>query len=241
MDFIKFKNRIDLLLSMPITIVFNFYYLPIKQAIRLPILLYRPTLWGLTGKIVIKSDNVRFGMIHFGRWYSVVLQRKGFWLKNEGTIIFRGNADFGAGTAIMVANNAILDIGDCVGCAVGLNIDCRYKITINGPTRFGWDVILMDSAMHLTKFTDGRYTGKGYKEIVIGKNNWITTKCIIQAGTRTPDYCIAATGSLLNKDYSNEEQYCLMAGSPAKVKKTGIWRDFNDCKIEYEVPNEEVL
>ena len=228
MDFIKFRNRMDLILSMPITIVFNFYYLPFKQAIKLPILLYRPTLWGLTGKIVIKCDNVRFGIIHLGRWNSVMLQKKGFWLKNSGTIIFRGNVDLGAGTSIMVANNAILDIGNRVGCAVGLNIDCRYKITINGPTRFGWDVIIMDSAMHLTKY-------------IIGKNNWITTKCIIQAGTKTPDYCIAATGSLLNKDYSNEESYCLMAGSPAKVKKTGIWRDFDDCKIEYEIPNVDNL
>lgn len=241
MEFIRFKNRMDLLLSMPATIVFNFYYLPFKQAVKLPILLYRPQIWGFTGKIIIKSDNVRFGMIHLGRWNTIILQRKGFWLKNNGTIIFRGSADLGAGTSIMVANNAILDIGNRVGCAVGLNIDCRYKITINGPTRFGWDVILMDSAMHLTKFIDGRYTSKGYKEICIGKNNWITTKCIVQAGTRTPDYCIAATGSLLNKDYSNEESYCMMAGSPAKVKKTGIWRDFDDCKIEYEIPNIENL
>ena len=237
MDFIKLKNRWEIIKSFPFTLFFNFYYLPFKQAVRLPILLYSPTLFGLTGCIRIKSERCNFGMIHLGRWNTILLQRKGFWLQNEGTIIFRGKADIGAGSTIKVGKNALLDIGHNVGNSVGLNIDCRYKIKINGPTRLGWDVIVMDSAMHRTKFLDNTFTSKGYGEIVIGKNNWIATKCIIQAGAKTPDYCILATASLLNKDRSCEETHVIMAGCPAKVVKRGVWRDFTDCDIIYEVPS----
>lgn len=235
MNLIKFRNRYDIILSLPFTVFFNFYYLPFRQAIKLPIILYRPKFFGLSGKIRIESGKVRFGMIHLGRWNTIVLQRKGFWYQNEGgTIIFRGDCQIGAGSVLKVGKSAILDIGNDVTNSVALNIDCQYKIVIKGPARFGWNVIIMDSAMHRTKFMDGTFTGKGYKEIEIGKNNWITTQCIIQAGTKTPDYCIAATNSLLNKDYSEEDTHILIAGSPAKVKKKGVWRDFSDCSIIYE-------
>lgn len=239
MDYRKFLNRFDIILSLPVTVVFNFYYLPVKQAIKLPILLYRPTLWGWSGKVKIKSEKIHFGMIHLGRRDSALFNKKGVCLNNKGTIVFRGNASFGAGTVMQVGENAILDIGEKIANAIGLQIDCRYKIRILDNTSFGWNVILMDSAMHRTKYRDGGYTGRGYGEIIIGKNNWITTNCIVQAGAKTPDYCICATGALLNKDYSSEESYCLMAGCPAKVKKVGIWRDMSDCGVIYDIPKED--
>lgn len=234
MTLIQLKNRIDIILSFPFTIFFNFYYLPFRQAIKIPIILYRPSFYGLGGHVKIVCSNLHFGMIHLGRRNGIVLQRKGFWYQNQGgTIIFRGMCHLGAGTTLFVGENATLDIGDRISNAVALNIDCRYRIKINGPSEFGWDVILMDSAMHTLKNDNGMPAGKGYGEIVIGSNNWITTKCIVLAGSRTPDFCIAATSSLLNKDYSGESPRCLLAGCPAQVKRYGIWRDFDDCRMIY--------
>ena len=48
------------------TIFFNFYYLPFKQAILLPIWIYRPHFIKLGGVISIECNNVKPGMIRLG-------------------------------------------------------------------------------------------------------------------------------------------------------------------------------
>lgn len=52
----KAKNLFRILYSLPKTLYFNFHYLPFKQAIHLPILLYKPNLVKCSGKISIITD-----------------------------------------------------------------------------------------------------------------------------------------------------------------------------------------
>ena len=241
MTIVQFVNRFNLILSFPATLFFNFYYLPFSQAVRIPIILYRPTFWGLSGKVIIKANKIHFAMIQLGRWHSPLLNKKGFSYQNSGgTLIFRGKADIGVGSVLRIGKNAVLDIGNNVGNTIGLNIDCRYYIKIDETCRIGWETIIMDSSMHLIKNMDGTFTGRGYNRIHIGKNNWISSRNMVLSGTVTPDYCITGACSLLNKDYSELPSYCLIAGNPAKLKKTGIWRDFSDCSIHYQSPNIEI-
>lgn len=42
-----------------------------------------------------------------------------------------------------------------------------------------------------------------------------------------PDYSIVASGSVVNKDFSNCGKFCFYAGIPAKLKKTNIKRIFD--------------
>lgn len=44
---------------------FNFKYLPFRQALKIPILLYKPHFMGLSGKINIEGP-ISFGMISLG-------------------------------------------------------------------------------------------------------------------------------------------------------------------------------
>ena len=60
-----------ILRSMPYTLYFNFHYLPFKQAIKLPILLYKPKLLKCKGRIRIEGE-VKIGMIQLGK-YNVYL------------------------------------------------------------------------------------------------------------------------------------------------------------------------
>ena len=48
------------------SIYFNFHYLPFEQAVKLPILLYKPHFIKLKGNVIIESDKVSFGMIKMG-------------------------------------------------------------------------------------------------------------------------------------------------------------------------------
>lgn len=50
-------------------------------------------------------------------------------------------------------------------------------------------------------------------------------------GTQTPDYCITASNSICNKDYTNLPSYSLIAGSPAKFIKQGVRRLFEGVDI----------
>jgi len=52
------------------------------------------------------------------------------------------------------------------------------------------------------------------KPVYIGKNVWITTRCIILPGVRIGDNSIIAAGSVVTKDIPAN---CLAGGNPAKV------------------------
>lgn len=54
---------------------FNLHYLPLKQAIKIPIFIYSPIYVSKSGNIKIESP-IRKGMIHLGR-YSCPMYNKG--------------------------------------------------------------------------------------------------------------------------------------------------------------------
>jgi acetyltransferase-like isoleucine patch superfamily enzyme len=72
--------------------------------------------------------------------------------------------------------------------------------------------------------------------IRIGSNNWIGNRCSIMKGATLPSYTIVAANSLCNKKYDFPE-YSLIAGSPAKLIKTGIYRclDKEEDEIKAEI------
>ena len=80
---------------------FNLKYLPFKQAIKLPILLYRPTFLRLKGSVVIESDDIRFGMIKLGLFTSAVYPNSGITIRNDGILLFKGECYIGNDTYII--------------------------------------------------------------------------------------------------------------------------------------------
>ena len=60
------QHYIILLRAIISSLYFNFKYLPFNQALKLPILLYKPYFKELKGKVVIDSSNIYFGMIRMG-------------------------------------------------------------------------------------------------------------------------------------------------------------------------------
>ena len=51
--------------------------------------------------------------------------------------------------------------------------------------------------------------------------------------TRIPNKCIISANSLVNKNYDVPE-CSLLAGQPAKLRKTGMWRNLEDDIISYD-------
>lgn len=225
------KNK-WILRSLPQSIFFNLYYLPFKQAIKLPIILYKPHFVKLKGKVIISSPTIRTGMIKLGPNVVPIYPNSGIIFENNGGCIeFKGPCRIGNNSAISIGENAQIIIGNRFNASTTLKlISCHY-ISFGENTRIGWECTFMDTDFHKMKKLSGGYT-KGYAPIRIGNNNWFGTKCQIMKRTETPDYCTISATSFLNKKY-NYPPYTVIGGNPASDIAHEIYRDVNDDVIVY--------
>jgi acetyltransferase-like isoleucine patch superfamily enzyme len=227
--FKKIWDKRSVFRSLLYSIYFNFYYLPIKQAWRLPILLYKPDLLKMKGKVILDVEKVKTGMIQIGFRKVSLYPNHGFIYENKGGIItFKGRCSIGNLSAFSIGKDGNLEFGNNFIATAGLKLTSYCSVKFGQNVLVAWDVLIMDTSLHKLKTLEGGTTGKSMVPISIGNDNWITARCMVLQGTKTPDYCIFGAGSLLNKDYTNYPTHVLLAGSPLKVKATNIWRDIND-------------
>lgn len=209
--------------SLPYSIVFNFHYLPFKQAIYLPILFYKPKFLKLKGRVVIECQKVNFGMIKLGCFDVSLYPNTGIVFENRGTISFKGKCNIGNNSAISIGDTGKLIFGDHFCSTASLKIACYKEIIFGENVLCGWNCIFMDTDFHeISSLKDPSSTQCSIKEILIGDNCWFALNNTVMKGTILPSHSIVASNSLLNKDYSQEEPYSLFAGQPATVKKRGI-------------------
>ncbi|MDR1758976.1 MAG: hypothetical protein LBR60_00435 [Fibrobacter sp.] len=231
----KIKRTLAVLRYLPWSIYFNFHYLPLKQALKLPVLLYKPELRRCKGTVIIESDYIRRGMIRLGFRQGALFPDSGItWDNYGGKVVFRGRCTIGNASAIVVRKTGNIVFGNRFMATCSFKLYSCYQIVFEEKVRFGWDSIVVDSSLHKIKDMNNQQVGKGFAPILFGKNNWISSRCFVLQGTKTPDYCIFGAGSILNKDYSSNPTHILMAGNPLTVKKQGIWRDLADDALEYE-------
>lgn len=222
-------------ISLIKTLYVNFSKLPFNQAVRLPILLPRNTyLYDFSGKIIIEGAVKPF-MIRFGYFGedTKVWRNSRILLKLNGLIIFKGESHYGNGVSIRVEKDAVLTIGDNVRISNDTKIIAYEKIEIGNNCRIAWECQIIDTNFHYIRdIASGELTIRN-TPIKIGNNNWIGNRSNIMKGTETPDFCIIAGNSLCNTRYEIPE-YSFIAGSPAKLKKTGIYRVLDKEESEIE-------
>lgn len=213
-------------------VYFNFHYLPFKQAVKLPILLYKPHLLKCKGKVTITSDNIWFGMIQLGIFRNRLYPNSGFtWINEGGECIFKGKSVSCNGTFIYIMQNGCIEFGKNFYNGPNTRLTSAKKIIFGDNNGLGWDTIVTDTSFHRCKKKNGEWR-ENYldadKTIHLGANNWLAMRCLVLKGTRTPDYAIFGANSTLNKDYSSYPSYIMMAGNPLEVKAQDIWRDPTD-------------
>lgn len=122
--------------------------------------------------------------------------------------------------SMKLENDSKLEIGD----NVGISSSCIWvfkKIKIGSRTKIGGDCILIDSDAHSLNFIERRNgeldrTNAIKKEIIIGEDVLIGTRCIILKGVTIGDRSIIGAGSVVTQDIPSD---CIAAGNPAKVIK----------------------
>ena len=223
----KLKRRWREFLYLPYSIYFNFYYLPIRQAFKLPILLYKPNLKKLSGQIKIDTNDgkICYGMIRLGFPMVSIYPNTGImWENFGGTIIFHGRCAIGNCTFLSFGEKTTVEFGDDFVCTAGAKIISYKGLKIGRGTQFGWGVLCMDTNFHplfdMVKKEYKRDSGS----IEIGDNNWFAAECKIMHSVKTPERCIFGMGSILTRG-AEMKSYCVMAGSPLHVIAENVMRD----------------
>ena len=136
---------------------------------------------------------------------------------------------------IRVTQNAELIFGAYTFFGSSIKFICSNKIKIGAYTRCAYESQFVDSNFHFVLNMKTGNVTRRESEILIGKCNWIGNRTSITKGSKTKDFSIICAGSLMNKDYTqNEENFIMLGGSPAKVLTSGLKRIFS-TEIEKDI------
>ncbi len=59
------------------------------------------------------------------------------------------------------------------------------------------------------------------KDVVIADNVWVGRNVSVHKGSVIPQGCVVGANSFVNKEF--QEQNCILAGTPAKIVKRGVY------------------
>lgn len=105
-----------------------------------------------------------------------------------------------------------------------MTLVCTKQATFAKRALIGWSTLIMDSDLHLTENPE---TGEQYscqKPVYVGENSWIGTRAMVLKGSHIPADTIVGAGAVVCKDFSGLEPFCVLAGSPATVRKKNVKR-----------------
>lgn len=206
------------------TLIFNFRAFPFRIAIKLPVYIYTDTLLRSIGKVYIDTEHVHGGMIRIGKRNFFVGFKTQF--INSGEIHFQGKFLIESGTCLN--NSGIIVLGKESRFCERCNVLIVNKLEIGSSTQIAFETVIMDTDFHTIVNINKKIAKKSFGDIYIGAYNWIGNRSMIKKSTRTDDYTIVSSLSMLNKDYRSEERYPLIAGCPAKIIARGWRRIYSD-------------
>ena len=219
-----FKARLRILLFLPWSIVFNFHYLPFRQACKLPIIFYvRPTFIALKGKVIIGTSTVSFNMIRLGKCPAPMLSPGFFRWANYGTVYFNGRLDFAHHGYITCGDNSILKFGDSIRINFGCRVIAGKEIVFGDKVRVSWDCIFIDTDFHNLIDTVRGKPLKVAQSIKIDYGCWIGHNSIVSKGVKLPKNTTVCAGSVVKGRFSQENT--IIGGNIAKVMDEGYVRD----------------
>lgn len=211
--------------GLPKTLYFNFRFLPLRQAIRVPLIVSpRVALYDARGRVTIRGP-VRPGMILIGIGEVAAFdfrRSRAVW-QVAGHVVFEGPARVGNGFKLSVAESGTVTFGSGFTGIPESQIICRDSITFGHGVGIGWDVLITDTDFHVLLPANGD-PGPPDAPVVIGDRSWIGVRTTIMKGVQIPNDTIVAAGSMVAR--SVEEPNTVVAGNPAKTVRTGVqgWR-----------------
>lgn len=208
------------------TILFNFSFFPLRDAIKFPVLIWgKFKIASYKGKIetLVKPH---WGMLKLGITDPVRSLSANSYLDLKGKLVIGANVLIHRGMNIEIDKEATLILEDNVSIGDNNTIITKDNIRIGAATSVGNNTTFMDSDFHYVINTQTGIVKTANKSINIGINNWIGGNCIIKKGAITPKGTIlAGPFSMISKNYVGKiPENCLIAGCPAKVVVENVRR-----------------
>lgn len=214
----KLKYIFLIVLGFPKTILFNFHYFPLKEAIHLPVLIsHRTWLKKLRGEV--KLEQFYFGMVKIGFGDVGVFDQKrsrSIW-EVTGLVLFKGMARIGHGSKISVSGS--LELGEHFFISAESSIIAMNSISFGYNVLISWDVLVMDHDIHQIYDASERPCAVT-KPIVIGNNVWIGSRSLILKGVTLADGIVVAAYANVVKPFNQKK--IIIGGNPAKKLKENI-------------------
>lgn len=213
------------------TLKLNLKVVPLKELFKCPILVYRGfSINEFKGEIIFNAP-IQFGILVFGQPYEIFTRSgcKGEAVIN-GQLIINGRVQFGIDTKLYIKQNGILSLGHINSFAARTEVICFKKIVLEDWIQFGNDCLICDTNFHNLKDISTNEILPMNKEILIRSHNFIGARTTIKGNTITPENCLVATNSLLNKNYTSLGEHILIGGIPAWKIKDNISRDWETEK-----------
>lgn len=208
------------------SLYFNFRMLPFKQAIRLPFDFCHSVRFGqLSGKIHLETNVLRMGMIKIGTQGSDMFPKSETIISIQGDVYIKSYFVLGAGSSFISRPQSEIHIGRNVIFGARNLIFCEKKIEFGDDFLTSWDCQIMDSDTHALIDVKTNIESEYKKPVSFGNHVWCGNGVVINKGSKLPSNSVVASRSLCNKDFSSEPEYCVFAGTPAKViSKNKKWR-----------------
>lgn len=151
------------------------------------------------------------------------------YLGGENIEIYKGSS------IILAYPESRLSIGNDTLINQGVMLYCSNNVTIGEHFRCGWNSQIYDSNFHYVYDEQSHAIADKRSPVRIGRNVWIANHVTVATGAQIPPYSIVAANSMINKDYSAIiTKGNFFAGSPAKLKRTGLFRILN-LQFEYKL------
>lgn len=224
---LKKISILELVLSIPKTLYFNFKVLPIKRAIKIPFIVsHNIKLKGINRKtFIVENETLSFASSRIGFEYTVGAfqeSKKGIISIEEGKIILKGNVGLSQGIVLSAKNSNII-IGKNFRCNYSTQISsCDQDIIIGNNVVLGWKVTIKSDDGHY--LIDNGKTKSKCAQVIIGEHVWLCSNSSLLKGSKIGNDCVVAYGSLItNKCFGNNT---LIGGIPAHIIKENIeWKE----------------
>lgn len=209
----------DRILSVPKSFYVSWRLTSFREALRLPVQVrYDTVLKDLHGRVSGPAGRWKLrigfndvGFMDRGRARCVLLIR--------GEIRMGGKARLGIGSKLLVADGAVLTLGDGFFNSGTLTVVCDKEVTFHDGSMIGWDSVVMDTDLHHVREVA---TGRVFPRTVpveLGKGVWCGMDVKLLKGTFIADGSIVGAGSVVAKRF--ETPYSVIAGNPAALRKEG--------------------
>ncbi len=205
----------------------NLKFLPLKDALKLPIIVFGQCSFGsLSGKIIFDVP-IETGIITLGHRFEIFKKSaRSAEIFIQGVWQINGYAQIGYDYKIYIEKNAVLQTGDMFTMANNGKIVCTNKIILGDHVKIGDESQLIDTNFHdlydVNKQKNIPKKGEIHLGSYIGAGNRVT----YMKNTKIPDYSLITSNSLCNKDFSEYANNNIFGGIPAKHIKENIIRNW---------------